>query len=481
MEKNILLILCDQLSASALESYGNPFNDAPNIKSLADNGVVIENAYTTCPLCQPARASLWTSLYPHQTGVLSNLPDQGFKGISNDTVTMGDSFSNHGYECVHFGKRHDYGTLRGFKCYDEVQIHIDRHNEAINYDYETFLDENTTRQIEDYFNQESKDRPFFAVADLQNPHNICGYIGENEDGYMDFGEDTILPELPSNYYRDMSEDRPEFLRYLCCAHRRQSQTVGWGDEDYKHYLYAYHHYIHIVDKQVGRILEALGKTGQRENTMIVFISDHGEGMAAHGLVTKYGSFYEETNRIPIFFTGNSVSVGSRISGIASLIDIFPTLLDYAGIETPPKLEGISLYSQIIGNKSITDRQYAIGQWYDEFDGYRIPGRMYADERYKYTVYNDIKYGQGVIIKQTQEELYDMVCDRIEMNNRAQDKTMVNVLYEYRDNFQNYISASDDDFYDIEPEYDKSYRQHEVGCHLHKGPNATLVYASNLKK
>ena len=79
-QKNILIIICDQLSATALSAYGNTYSSTPNLDGLAARSAVMEYAYTSCPLCQPARASFWTSRYPHQTGVLSNLPDQGFPG-----------------------------------------------------------------------------------------------------------------------------------------------------------------------------------------------------------------------------------------------------------------------------------------------------------------------------------------------------------------------------------------------------------------
>lgn len=81
--KNILIIICDQLSATALSAYGNTYSDTPNLDRLAAGSAVMEYAYTSCPLCQPARASFWTSRYPHQTGVLSNLPDQGFPAVSD--------------------------------------------------------------------------------------------------------------------------------------------------------------------------------------------------------------------------------------------------------------------------------------------------------------------------------------------------------------------------------------------------------------
>ena len=193
--KNILIIICDQLSATALSAYGNTYSDTPNLDRLAAGSAVMEYAYTSCPLCQPARASFWTSRYPHQTGVLSNLPDQGFPAVSDGIPTLGELFSRAGYDCVHFGKTHDYGALRGFQVIESEEIHVPRTNPAIKFDYETFLDIDTTEKSVQYLTSKPEG-PFLMVSDLQNPHNICAYIGEHSEGYGDFPLERELPPLP---------------------------------------------------------------------------------------------------------------------------------------------------------------------------------------------------------------------------------------------------------------------------------------------
>lgn len=463
--KNILLIICDQLSATALKCYGNSYVNAPNIESLADDGVIFNNTYTACPLCQPSRASFWTSKYPHQTKVTSNLQYLGFDALSDEIQTMGELFSNNGYDCIHFGKKHDYGSLRGFKIVESEWITRDRDNPAITYDYETYLDEDTTRKIIDYISSYNKDIPFLAVADLQNPHNICNYIGENELGHKDFGLTKDLPPLPDNFYFNDIHNRPEFLQYLCCAHRRQSQVTNWSEDDFRHYLYAYYYYIELVDKQIGRILDCLEQSGQRDDTLIVFFADHGEGMASHQLVTKYGAFYEETNRVPLIFSGKDIESPRRIDGLSSLIDIMPTIAQYAGIECN-NCEGISLYNQLIGKTDYTNNTYVISEWFDEFSGYTIPGRMYLDSEYKYTIY----------LENNSEELYDIKNDRLETTNLAVKPEFNCILEEYRDKLTRHINNIGDDFFSLETCYDTSrYRQHKPGITNHTGANAVIDY------
>ncbi len=470
MKNNIMIIICDQLSATALHTYGDTYSNTPAIDELAANSVVMEHAYTSCPLCQPARASFWTSRYPHQTGVLSNLPDQGFPEVSKDIPTLGELFSNAGYDCVHFGKTHDYGSLRGFRVIESDEIRIPRANPSIPYDYETYLDIDTTNRSVSYLRSKPEE-PFLMVADLQNPHNICAYIGEHSEGHDGFEIEGKLPPLPENFEFDDIANRPAFIQYLCCAHRRQRQASGWDEEDFRHYLYAYYTYLSMVDRQIGEILSALKESGQADNTMVVFLADHGEGMGAHRLVTKYGAFYEETNRVPFFFSLPRTAGQTRITGVTSLLDLMPTLLDYAGIPAPDSLEGISLLPQITGKKSVSDRTLAAAEWYDEFRSYTVPGRMVCDEDFKYICY----------LEPDSEELYDMKQDRYEKTNLARRPEYAEVLEQYRGHLKKHLHASQDPFLSLKTEGTERHRRHPLGfCH-HQGPSAVELYADEKKR
>ena len=327
------------------------------------------------------------------------------------------------------------------------------------------------------------------VSDLQNPHNICAYIGEHSEGYGDFPLERELPPLPENYDFDDIANRPEFIRYLCCAHRRQRQASGWKEDDFRHYLYAYYYYLAMVDKQIGQILEALAESGATDQTMVVFLADHGEGMASHHLVTKYGAFYEETNRVPFFFSlpagdNKSGTPGScnknavplykkqnRIGGITSLLDLVPTLLDYAGIPCPAGVEGISLMPQITGAKTRSDRTAAVAEWYDEFRDYTVPGRMICDEEYKYICY----------LEPDSEELYDMKRDRYEKTNLAGKQEYAPVLERYRSLLKQHLKKSDDPFFTLKTAGTAGYRRHPLGFEHHQGLSAVEKYALEIKR
>lgn len=472
MSNNILVIICDQLSAAALKSYKNTYSDTPNLDRLAETSILFEDAYSVCPLCQPSRASFWTSRYPHQTGVLSNLKDQGFPAVSEAIPTLGDCFSKAGYRCVHFGKTHDYGSLRGFEVIESEEIKVGRTNPAINFDYETYLDIDTTRRSADFLSS-APSGPFLMVADLQNPHNICSYIGECKDGYPEnFPLERPLPPLPANYEFDDIENRPPFVQYLCCAHRRQRQVSHWKKEDFRHYLYAYYYYLSMVDRQIGEILEALEKGGHKEDTMVVFLADHGEGMAAHQLVTKYGVFYEETNHVPFFFALPGRTKQKRVSGVCSLLDLAPTLLDYAGISVPGEMEGHSLLPQMAEEGPLkTGQDYVAAEWYDEFEGYTVPGRMICDGRCKYTCY----------MEENSEELFDLQKDPLERCNLARKPEYQEELSHYRSLLKEHTQRTDDPFFSLRTIGTESYRHHPVGRQYHEGLSAVEIYASRQRK
>lgn len=470
MQNNILILICDQLSATALKTYGNTYSQTPSLDRLSKRSAVLSHAYTTCPLCQPSRASFWTSRYPHETGVLSNLPDQGFTTIRESIPTLGELFRDSGYECIHFGKTHDYGGLRGFQVIESQKVPIPQKNPAIVFDYETYLDVDTTDKSIKYLCSKPNE-PFLMVSDLQNPHNICAYIGENSQGFGEFPLGRELPPLPENFEFDDMANRPKFIQYLCCAHRRQRQTCHWEGDDFRHYLYAYYEYLSMVDQQIGQILDALEENKLAEDTMVVFLADHGEGMAAHRLVTKYGAFYEETNHVPLFFSLPGMKNQLQIPGPASLLDLVPTLLAYASIPIPDGLRGRSLLPSITGKEKDTGRAFAVGEWYDEFKGYTVPGRMLCDEDYKYASY----------LEPDGEELYDMKSDRLEQVNLAKKPEFKDVLERYRQLLKNHLKETRDTFKALSVFGIEAYRHHPMGFGNHEGFSAVEKYAMEIKR
>jgi choline-sulfatase len=182
-EPNSLLILIDQAAWKALPAYGNRHVCTPNIDRIFDQGVAFSQAYTPCPLCQPARGAFWTGLFPHQTGNLSNGRLDPVPLLPDSIPTLGEFFSRAGYLTIHFGKQHDAGSLRGFELEPLKTLPVDR-PPALPLNDDTFQDRYTTEKTVEFLSGATH-IPFFAIADLNNPHNICGWVGENQGAHID--------------------------------------------------------------------------------------------------------------------------------------------------------------------------------------------------------------------------------------------------------------------------------------------------------
>jgi choline-sulfatase len=308
-----------------------------------------------------------------------------------------------------------------------------------------------------------------AVADLNNPHNICGYIGEFIGKHDNPPYPEKLPQLPANFSFDDWDNRPRSVQYVCCAHRRQAQTAGWTAENFQHYLAAYYHYVDMMDQNVGRILAALDASGQRENTTIVFMADHGDNVTSRGSVTKHTSFYEQTTRVPMILSGAGIPAKGQWlnTPLLSLMDLTPTLCDLAGtqMEDVQGGHGISMLPYATGEKTDGGHDYVVSQWHTEW-GYTIePGRMLCTGRYKYTRYlEDVGPSHG-------EEFFDLENDPGEIRTLIHDPAYAQQLQQHRQLFETYLNETGDDFLTHDWQAKPRYRSHP-GCYdNHIGPCA----------
>ena len=477
---NIVVIVSDHLSTRAVGAYGeSDWADTPNIDRLAERGVVFENMYTSYPLCGPSRAAFWTGRFPHDTGVLSNglrvqdpdiLPNAS---VPEDMPTIGETFKRAGYNTIHFGKCHDSGGLRGF---DIVPDGI-RESESVPAGYPENNDTWRDHWAMDRFGEWAEGgfpEPFCAVVDLQNPHNICGWIGEHNslDGPVEHAiSPKNLPELPANNKVVNWESLPLPVRYICCSHNRGAQSSHSTDEDWRYYIDAFRHYAKMADEHVGTILRLLEAGGVLDDTLVILMADHGDGMGSHQMATKQVSFYEETARVPFIAAGPGVrSGGQKVAALTSLLDLFPGLCDYAGIQVPDGLPGVSFAPLLQG--AVIQREFVVAEWYTEWGCTVSPGRMIRSARFKYTSYLEGSVGAGD--PTGGEELYDLDMDRGEMVNLATDTAYCEVLLQHRDMLKRHIRDQADPFYTQKVVVDKRWRSHPPGYQHHSGPTAPMV-------
>ncbi|MGP1600646.1 sulfatase family protein [Treponema sp.] len=472
MKPDILLIQTDQLFSRVLNAYGG-VSATPVIDELCSSGAIFENCFCQFPLCQPSRGSLWSGMYPHKTDILSNGRNWPVRNFGTEYKTLGEVFSEAGYKTIHFGKCHDGGTLRGFECIKEEETVIKNEHPAWPYNMDTYEDRNTCEKACRFLEEWDYSSPLLMAVDFVNPHNICGWVGTNKGIHTDIplppelpgsGLSVSLPPLPPNFDFDDIENRAASIRYICCSHVRQSQAAGWTPDNFRHYLAAYHYYLNVVDREIERLLAVLNKRGKTDNTIIFFFSDHGDNVAARNCVTKQVNMYEECIQVPLAVCGPGIlKRKEKISGLACLLDIAPTLCECASIPCPDNFDGISLYSSIYEGKKV-EREYAACQWHTEW-GYTVsPSRMIRTERYKYIHYLEDDF----------EELYDLEQDPYEKKNRAKNPAYDSALNYMRTLFEDYLTVSADPYRTLEWKADKRWRSHPCGYHNHRGSAAPQV-------
>lgn len=458
---NFLIIQCDHLTQRVVGAYGAAPTCTPPVDRIAARGVVFANAYVGCPLSQPSRAALWSGLMPHQTNVRSNSDIHINPPLPDTIPTLGSLLSGHGYEAVHFGKTHDMGALRGFRHKEPIAKPFTDPEFPVNND--SFLDVGTCEDAVAYLSNPHKE-PFICIADFQNPHNICGYVGENKGEHIDKPVSEPLPDLPANFEVENWKNLPLPIQYICCSHRRMMQAAHWNEENYRHYMAAFQHYTRMVAKQIDSVLQALYSTPAGQNTIVIILADHGDGMGSHRMVTKQVSFYEEMTNVPFIIAGPGIQ--PRQKPVDELLtqptlDLLPTLCDLAGIQVPPGKPGISLAPFLKGGKQEKQHPYVVSEWHSEYEVTVSPGRMIRTPKYKYTHYLE---GNG-------EELYDLQTDKGEKHNLAHDPRYAGILTEHRALLDDYIYRTHDDYRHLKVDTDKRWRSHTPGYPNHEGPCA----------
>jgi choline-sulfatase len=392
---NFLFIITDQQGNDAISEHGCRDLRTPNIDRLVREGVSFRESYTAYPLCSPARSSLFTGRMPSETGVINNgIPIRA--GIPN----MGQWLGQAGYESVYSGKWHvpeGFPTaIPGFTVLPGGFTGQGNMGDA-----------GVSRSCQGYLLNRSRSKPFALVASFLQPHDICGWVADHmgpkgwEEPPMHARE---FPPLPPNFQFDPRE--PAFLR--------QRARPQWSDAQWRFYLWSYYRHVEMVDAEIGRVLTALDASGERDNTIVIMTSDHGEGRGRHHMVLK-NYLYDEASRVPLVMSWpGRIGAGKQdTTHLVSGTDIMPTLCDFAGAKTPAGVVGHTL-RPLLEAKRTEWRELVAA----EVAG---GGRMIRTPGHKYVVYPDDPV----------EQLFDMRGDSGETRNLAPDTAHAGALESHR--------------------------------------------------
>lgn len=290
----------DQQRWDSLSCYGNKFVVTPNTQRLADEGMRFSHAYTTWPVCTPARATMWTGMYPSDHNVIENV--YGVADVLSQTSTVRktlfDVLKDKGYETAHFGKWHlGEEKPRFFDVWEESFNSRVSHwmDSKVNGKYRPEVQ--TERCVAFLEDPARRSRPFIAVQGYYPPH-----------------DPFTAPEQFYEPYR-----------------RKGVPNAG------------YYAAVTALDEYLGRMMDTLDATGLRETTVIIYFSDHGETFLYREDGEHKFVCFEEAIHIPFLLSYPGViSEGLSNDNMVGLQDIYPTILDYAGIDVPDYLHGMSL-------------------------------------------------------------------------------------------------------------------------------------------
>jgi len=401
--KNIVLIITDQQHFDTIAAGGCRHVRTPALDRLKTSGISFTQSYSANPLCSPARSAVFSGRTSSECAVQVN-----GRPIRSDIPNLGQWFSEQtDYETFYAGKWHLPRTytsnIPGFKV---VNTGIG----GFGYLCDTVM----SRACEGFLRNRSQTKPFLLVASFMQPHDICEWLrlNMNDPAKLRYPELAgALPELPHNF--EFDENEPDAIR----QRRRNSEPFKgkWDQEHWRYYRWSYYRNIEYVDAEIGRVLQALEDSGHLDDTLIVMTADHGEGMGHHQMVRK-SSFYNEAVRVPLLFSwpGHVTQNKTDTIHLASGLDMMPTLCDYAGIQPPAHMRGMSLRNILEGNASPA-REFIVSEVTNN------TGRMVRTEGFKYITYKD---------NQT-EQLFDMKADPGETRNLASSSRHASALAEHR--------------------------------------------------
>lgn len=431
--------------------YGNTRMKTPFIDSLAAEGLRFEQSYCVQPVCQPARAALFTGQYPRSVGGWTNS-----MGIGQDVQTVGQRLNDHGIHTAYIGKWHlDAGDYFGMgRCPEgwdsnywyDMRNYLDEltpeervlsrkastiYDPGVTEDF-TFGHRCSSRAIDFLKNHHEED--FFLVVSYDEPHGP----GIMPSSYAKEYEDYKLPITPAHL--DDLHNKPRHHKVWAGLSKNETKR---SEESIKHAIenpvargkefFGCNSY---VDYEIGRVLEAINTYAP--DSLIIYTSDHGAFFAEHGLCAKGPAMYNEITNIPLIIKCNQLETKGGVDTYpVSHVDLPPTIFDFMGVPIPKLFMGHSLKDQILHQKRANEHIFMeFGRYevdHDGFGGMQLV-RSVFDGRYKL-----------VINLLTSDELYDLETDPHEVTNLIDSKEHAAIRNQLHDVLLEEMNRSRDPF------------------------------------
>ncbi len=436
---NVLFIVADDLRPD-LGCYGAKHIHSPSIDKLAARGMVFERAYCQQAVCNPSRASLLSGCRPDTTRVMAN--NTFLRPMMPDVVTLPQLFKNHGWHSLSLGKIFHHSErepgddpqswsepswyhgepyrswfskesdemmkrLKKLPAKERPKLIRGPPFEAANEPDEVYSDGHTAaKAIATLRRLKAMDKPFFLGVGFHKPHLPFTCPQKYWDLYP---ANTI--KLPDNYFPPKNVPEPALHNwYELRTYGGIPATGGIPDETALSLIRGYRACISFMDAQLGKVLDELDRLGLRDNTIVVFLGDHGYHLGENGIFTKMTNFELGTHAPLIVSVPGQKTTGKTTRSLVEFVDIYPTLAELAGLPLPAHLEGAS-FAPLFANPDRPWKQAVFSQYLRPGKD-KFMGRSVRVDRWRYTEWVNGKQESAGI------ELYDEVNDPKENVNVA---------------------------------------------------------------
>jgi arylsulfatase A-like enzyme len=409
---NIIFMFADDQAYESMGYTGNTVIQTPNMDRLARDGVFFDKAFVTTPICMVSRASILTGQHMRRHGIEDfNTPLSAEALEHSYPVLLRDA----GYRTAFLGK-YAIGIRNNEEEFSRAAGKFDLwygFSQLISFKQEVdgeeryLTDEMTTRAVE-FMQTTPKDQPFCITMAYKEPHGPLNYFDPDFPNYY---EDVNIP-APETMTKEAYDKLPAFVRHSMNGSGDESRYVT-DPQNYQRWMRLLYAYISRMDQSVGTIIDAVHAMGIADNTVIIYSSDHGSFQGAHGLRGKW-LLYEESIRVPLIVWDGRLPKnrrGVRHEAMALNIDWAPTMLDYAGVPIPERMQGKSLRPVVEGNVESLRKDAFFEHTYVHQNNIRVTEGI-RTERWKY-----IRYPKQDPVY---EELFDLDKDPVELENLVDD-------------------------------------------------------------
>jgi arylsulfatase A-like enzyme len=434
---NVLFIISDDLTATAVSSYENKICKTPNIDKLAASGTLYTRAYSQYPVCGPSRASLMFGYYPNATQTYGYV--SGRKNVGPERKSWAQLFKDNGYYTARVSKIYHMGVPidieTGSNGQDDESSWTERFNSqgpewqaageaelVQNNPYGTkprkggnvmtivkadgddlaHADGKTAAKAIDLIKQHKND-PFFLAVGLVRPH--VPFVAPKSYFTPYPHQQMVLPPKVENDWDDIPT---RGINYVTSVNGEMSE------EQEKKAMAAYYASVAYMDAQVGKILNTLKQEGLEDNTIVIFTSDHGFHLGEHRFWMKV-SLHEESVRVPLIIKmpGKKAAV---CNSFVELLDLYPTVAELAGLKFSENIQGKSLVNTLDNpNHIVRDMAFSVSQGGKSF--------LVRNDKWAYIQYDE-DAGSGI-------ELFDMYHDSKQYNNLAKNPLYSDVVSEMK--------------------------------------------------